>query len=333
MTHYNALSIALTLLLAACGGGGGGDEPLPPTAPASIERNVAPLTTDGAITSEFQPHIAINPSPAAALRGRLFVMLPGTGATPNTYREVVRTGAPQGWHAIGLSYPNDDAVGSQCAASADPDCAGNIRRETVTGSDTSPQVSVDRANSIIGRLVSLLRYLSTNFPDEGWDRFLLGSEPNWALISVGGHSQGAGHAAFLGKLVTLERVVMFSGTADPGPGPDGRALWLSFPNVTPADRFYGFTHTADPLASQAAVLSGWRQLGLATFGAPVSVDNNVPPYADSRQLLTSAPPNPMPLGPSAAPAHGAPVADAVTPRDASGAPLLRSVWTFLAFPG
>jgi hypothetical protein len=71
---------------------------------------------------------------------------------------------------------------------------------------------------------------------------------------------------------------------------------------------------------------------LAAFGAPVSVDTVATPYANSRQLMTSAAPNPNPPGPTASPTHGAPVVDAVTPLTPTGTPLFAPVWIYLAFP-
>lgn len=295
-------------------------------------REIMPQQTGSAITGSASPHIAINPDPAVAARGRLFVMLPGTAAVPRTYQLIVQTGAPLGYHAIGLTYPNDEAVESLCGASADPDCAGDLRREIVTGENSSALANVDAANSIIGRLVALLRFLNTNFPNEGWGQFLVGDQPNWSLISVAGHSQGAGHAGFLAKLVSLERVAMFSGPGDTGVQPGSSALWLSLPNVTPASRQYGFTHVSDPLITLSTATNNWRTIGLDAFGSVQTVDGMLPPFANSRQLQTAAPPNPNPTGISLSPFHGAPVVDAVTPRDAAGQPLFRPVWIYMAFP-
>jgi len=65
-----------------------GTAPIPPSATpaASVERQVTPSTTDAAISTADDPHVAINPSPSAAAAGRLFLFLPGTGALPSQYR-------------------------------------------------------------------------------------------------------------------------------------------------------------------------------------------------------------------------------------------------------
>jgi hypothetical protein len=302
--------------------------PPPPPAPppTSVERQINPQLTNAAINSDLAPHVVINPDPAVAASGRLFVMLPGTSGVPTVYEDVVRRGAQRGYHAIGLTYPNDDAVSVLCPGTGPADCAGAVRREVITGADASPLVAVDPANSIDGRLLALLTYLSANFPAEGWGRYLVNGAVDWSLITVAGHSQGAGHAGFIAKLRDVNRVVMFSGPGDPG------ASWVDLPNITAPARMFGFTHTADDLATLALVARSWDGLELDLFGASVSVDGASQPFGGSHQLLTSAAPNPNPTGPSASPTHGAPVVDAVTPRDAMGRPVFEPVWGFIAFP-
>lgn len=306
--------------------------PTPAPSPASVEREIAPDLTNPAISTALSPHVVINPSPAVAARGRLFVMLPGTGAVARTYRLILRTGAPRGYHVVGLTYPNDDAVEGLCGASADPNCAGDLRREIITGADTSPLAAVNRANSIIGRLESLLGYLSTTFPSEGWGQYLVNGRVNWALVTVAGHSQGGGHAAFLAKLESLDRTVMFSAPGDTGVAANTSAAWLSMPNVTPVARQYGFTHVNDTLIALSTVTRNWSTIGINSLGPVTSVDGASSPFGNSRQLTTAAAPNPNPTGISASPTHGAPVVDAVTPLTPQNTPLYAPVWIYLAFP-
>lgn len=339
-----ALALAGTTLSACSGGGGGGGSSPPPTQPpapppppppppaVSVERELSPTTANPAVTTNTSAHFVVTPNPAVVAQNRLFVMLPGSGAIPRFYREVVRTGASRGYHAVGLTYPNDTAVFDLCVPSPDPDCAGNTRREILTGEDLSPVVSVNRDGSIIGRLEDLIRYLDRTFPTEGWGQLLISGQLDWSRITVAGHSQGSGHAAYLGKLFSLERIVMFSGPSDVGLTPTTPAPWLSLPNVTPAGRQFGFTHTGDELVPLALVSQNWTLLGLSEFGPNTSVDGAAVPYGLSRRLVTSAPPNPNPPAPVPQPRHSSPVVDAVTPLDAQGAPLYRPVWIYLAFP-
>lgn len=345
-THRFPLLMAAALLT-ACGGGGGSaaappvsmppaatptPAPAPPPANAGIvERDILPATANPALTTFLSANFTVRPD-GAAMRGRLFVMLPGTTAIPRFYREIVRTGAQRGYHGIGLSYPNAVTVASFCMGSTDPDCIGKARAEIITGTDSSPVVDINLANSISGRLADQLRYLHQTYPGEGWNQFLRGSDPDWSRISLAGHSQGAGHAGYAAKLFNLNRVAMFSGPGDTGMGMTMAAAWLSLPNVTPPDRQFGFTHINDELVPSAFLISNWALQGLASFGAAASVDGAAPPYGGSRRLTTLVPPNPTPPAPVPDPAHSAPVVDAVTPLDATGAPVYRSVWIHMAFP-
>ena len=335
--------------LCSCGGGGGSvappvavvtpaptatPAPVPTPTPnlASVERDVLPALTDPAITLALSAHFTIKPGAAVTPTGKLFVMLPGTGAIPRFYREIVRTGATRGYHGVGLTYPNDVSVGDRCAPSTDPDCAGKVRREVVTGEDSSPLIAISRAESIAGRLTLLLGTLDRTYPGEGWGQFLVGGQPDWAKIVVAGHSQGGGHAGFMAKLFALERSVMFSAPGDTGLAPGSNATWYSLPNVTSLTRQFGFTHTGDELIPFGFVLLNWRAIGIDQFGGAVTVDGATAPYGGSHQLSTSLPPNPAAVGLVFAPQHASPVVDAATPLSATGEPLYRPVWIHLAFP-
>jgi hypothetical protein len=330
---------ALAFVVSACGDGSGGTSggsttptspPPPPPPPSSAERDIAPALTNAAITTNLSAHTVINPDPTVTAKGRLFVMLPGTATTARPYRYILRAGAPRGYHTIGLTYPNDVTIEGLCAVSTVPDCTGLARNEVITGANTSPVVTVDPANSITGRLASLLTYLSTTYPSEGWGQYLTGGQPNWSLITVAGHSQGAGHAGYFAKLYSLDRAVMFSGPADMGIVAGSAPPWLSLPNITPASKQYGFTHTADTLVTLALATRNWDLAGLAAFGATTSVDGGAAPFGNSHKLTTSLAPNPA--GATPLPEHGAPVLDAATPLTAAGTPAFAPVWNYLAFP-
>lgn len=303
--------------------------PPTPAAPAMVEREVAPAATDPAIRTALEPHIAINPSPAVAARGRLFVFLPGTGATPAVYRLIVRTAASRGVHAIGLNYPNDRAVGTLCNDSPEPDCHGQVRGEVFTGEDLSPLVSVAPAESIASRLARLLATLHAQFPAEGWDQYLAGGEPDWSRILIAGHSQGGGHAAYIAKRKSVDRAIYFSSPGDWRSGTALPARWVLEAGITPAARQFGFTHLQDPLVTYATAAAIWQALGLGAFGSQATVDGAAAPYGGSHQLVTDAAPNPTAT--TVSPFHGAPVVDAATPRTSSGTPLFEPVWIHLCF--
>jgi hypothetical protein len=338
--------VALLLAAAAmtsCGGGSSGGTtsavtptptatPTPAARPASVERLIAPNTTDAALSVRDGDHVAINPDPAVAPKGRLFVMLPGTGGVPRNLRDVTRAAGPRGYHAVGIAYPNDTAVGDLCAGNADLNCTGNVRREIITGADLSPLVSIDVANSIAGRLTRLLSYLARTYPTEGWQAFIPNGNVDWSLVTMAGHSQGSGHAAYMGKLYSLDRIVMFSGPSDIGQVAGTTAQWLSLPNVTPASRQYGFTHTGDELVPLALVQNNWTLLGLGAFGASVSVDGATAPYGNSHQLITSAAPNPNPAITVTYPRHLSTAIDTWIPVTTGGTLVYTPTWIYLAFP-
>jgi hypothetical protein len=293
-----------------------------------------PSTVNAALPAGDAANFVINPDPAATNRGRLFVMLPGTGAIPRNYRTVVRTGAARGYHGIGLTYVNATAVGELCSSnSSDLDCAGKVRREVITGEDLSTLIAVDVDNSIAARLAALLANLDRTYPTEGWGQFLRSGAVDWSLVTVAGHSQGAGHAAYMAKLYSLDRSVMFSGPADVPAAGQTASRWFSLPNITPVSRQYGFTHIEDELVPYARVRSNWVATGLdASAGAPFAVDGASAPYGNSHQLTTAAPASPLGVALNPFPKHSSPVADGVTPSDAQGQPIYAPVWIYLAFP-
>ncbi|MFN8850822.1 MAG: BPSS1187 family protein [Inhella sp.] len=325
--------------LTACGGGGGGTPatapaPTPVPAPAptpSVEREVLPSLTDAGIRTALEPHRVRAPSPGTTAKGRLLVFLPGTGATPALYRAILRVGADRGYHAIGLNYPNADAVGVLCLNSLDADCHGKVRNEVINGVDSSPLVTVTPTESLLNRLTQLLRWLNTQAPGEGWGGFLLpGGALDWSRITVAGHSQGGGHAAWLAQQFLVQRAVYFASPADWDSRNDRPAAWvLRGAMATPSARQWGIIHEDDPLVPVNTATRLWSALGLP--GAPTRVDGLPAPWGGSQQLLTRLPPAPV-VGNASPAYHGAPVADAATPVSADGTLLYAPVWIALAFP-
>ncbi len=271
-------------------------------------RAVQPEVTDPAIRAGDSAHLVAEPSGTAV--GKLFVFFPGTGAQPEEQKYILQFAAAAGYHAVGLSYRNELAVVDLCKDPSQPDCQENVRLEVITGEDRSALVQVDRPNSIENRLSKLLAYL-------GWGEFLSGTSPRWESIAFSGHSQGGGHAAMLGKLHTVHRVVMFASTEP--------AVWTRTGHATPSDRYYGFANTTDPL--YRFVTQCWSNLQLP--GELTSVDSLSVPFGGSHRLETSVPARP---GSSRSNAHNEPVVDAATPLDAEGVPLLADIWRYLIGP-
>lgn len=316
----------LSSVLVACGGGSGDTGPTAPQAPPSVVRQVVPSSTDSGIDTADDPHVAVNPVPTVTARGKLLVMLPGTGGVPTMQQLLLRTAAARGYHAIGLTYPNPTAVGVLCADDTDAECFWDVRREVITGINTSARIAITPANAIVNRLAKLLQSLHAQHPTEGWGQYLVSGNVDWSRVTLAGHSQGGGHVGALAKLVSLDRAVYFSSPADWRQVANVPATWLSRPNVTEASRQYALIHEQDQLVPPAQARANWIALGLGAFGSVTSVDGASAPYGDAHRLTT----NVAPL--LAGSYHGATVVDAATPRTTAGAPVLEPVWIYLALP-
>jgi hypothetical protein len=263
----------LSLLLALATGGlatsVGGDSGAP------LVRLIAASATDPAIDDvNGVHHVAIGPDEDRL--GRLFIFLPGTGASPQMYTHLIERGATLGYHAIGLSYTNQLAVNVICAGMDASGCHESVRREILLGTDESPLVQVDATNGVFHRLQRLLEHLEGIAPDEGWGTYRDSGAVRWDRVVVSGHSQGAGHAAFIGRLHRVARAVLFSGTEP--------ASWTEAADfATPGDAFHGFAHHLEPIYDP--IQRSWDNLGIP--GAPTSVDGELPPFGGSQQLHTS----------------------------------------------
>jgi len=258
--------------------------------------------------------------PAARHANRLFVFLAGSGGLPEHYQRIATRAAELGFHAVSLAYPNWPAVAELLAGETDPLVAGRIRRERLYGVDEYPGIDVDYANSVQNRLTALLAHQHAAHPDEGWDQFLNdAATPAWSQIVFGGHSQGAGHAAYLTRDHELAGALMFGGPGDFVGGQ--QAAWLFRPGVTPTDRMLAFTHFDDP--SFGPFILNQRTLGLNQFGPAANVDETEPPYDDSHMLYSrlAPPPGQNP--------HGAVVVDAALRLAENGRPVYEPVWDYM----
>ena len=284
------------------------------------ERSFAPSVNSSAMLDNFGSHVADVPTGGKV--NRLFVHLSGSYGRPTNSLLILRQAATEGLHAIGLAYPNVPTVDSLCSDSSDAACHEKVRLEIIDGTDRTPLVSVDRANSIENRLVLALNHLQAQFPAEGWGQYLVNGAPKWDSVMISGHSQGGGHAAMMARDRLMARVCMFASPKDYSSFFKASAVWQSAAHVTPTVRYYGFNHVQD---SQALMLLNWRALGLFSLGAPVSVDSSAPPYAESHQLTTSAAPA------SAGEFHGSVVVDRHTPLRPDGQAVFKPVWSQMCF--
>jgi len=224
--------------------------------------------------------------PGGTPRGTLLVVLPGTGGVPSGIptdpeRNFYNAGATSGLHVLALAYRNDKPVGGLCQGQ--PDCFAPTRESLILGKKVSgahPSLDDIRTDEgIVARVEAALRALGAARLGKGWDAYLgagggtSAERVTWPNVIVAGASQGGGHAAYLGKLVTVRRVIQFSATCDAteaGPAPWTRAAtgWAT----SPASSYWGYA-TATKFDGQGAPIGGdttcpvhvavWNSMGMA----------------------------------------------------------------------
>lgn len=222
---------------------------------------IDPQQTDPAIESVHGPHLALYDSQAASIH-RLFVFLPGTRARAEGSLAIDSAFAGWGYHAIALDYENN-VITVACAHSQDSACFDHYREAIVTGAPESEKISVSPANSILNRLEKLLLYLVKTDPTGGWDEFVEAGKPAWSRIVVAGHSQGSGHAAYIGKSFPVDKVLIFSGPQDYLDDLGEPAPWEAEPSATPLSRYFAFLNENDPYNVHHQIANCAVLMGLA----------------------------------------------------------------------
>jgi len=171
----------------------------------------------------------------------LVVFLPGTGGTPRGYSSLLQAAANAGNYVIGLSHYSQPVAVAQfnawCTASASPDnrkamakwpgmCNRELHELMLFGvAPTDLQGAgqglwnVDTSHSVASLLLHTLKlypwgvkYLTSD-----------GEGVNWKQnVIISGHSQGAGHAAYLSYKLQVP-AVLFSGPQDSA----GASSWVA----------------------------------------------------------------------------------------------------------
>jgi hypothetical protein len=208
---------------------------------------VDPGQTDPAIETVHSPHLAVY-DPQAASRPRLFLFIPGTGAKATNSLAMDKVFAKWGYHAISIDYENN-VIATTFVHDLDDTAFGRYRSAIITGGQASDKLKVNADNSILNRVQKLLSYLVKHDPQGEWDQFLENGMPAWDRIIVAGHSQGSGHAGYIGKMFKVDRVLMFSGPQDYMDDLHKPAAWENDKSATPPDRFFAFLSKNDPFNS------------------------------------------------------------------------------------
>jgi hypothetical protein len=227
---------------------------------------IDPHQVDPSVEQVHGPHVAVY-DPQAVSSHRLLVFLVGTGEKAESSLAMDNAFAKWGYHAISLDYENS-VLAVSCAHSPDSACFDHYRDAIVRGTPGSDKVHVDFANSILNRLQTLLRYLGKQDPGGGWGDFIENGQPAWSRIVVAGHSQGAGHAGYIGKLFAVDRVLMFSGPQDYLDDLEKPAPWQQLPSATSSSRFFAFLNRNDPFNVHHQIANCSVLMGLSNPQAP-----------------------------------------------------------------
>jgi len=204
---------------------------------------VGKLTCENRQSAWSADNIVLTPATDSSPSGKLVVFLPGTGGAPAEYSGLLDACAEAGNHVIGLTYLSEPVAVSQfnawCQAQGDPlACNKELHERMLFGREVdetgsavvSPSLSgaagnlwdVKPENSVVALLLQLLQ-------QQSWGTSFLSSDQlNWTNIVISGHSQGAGHAAYLGYKLDMP-VVLFSGPQDCYECSDG---WINQMNAS-----------------------------------------------------------------------------------------------------
>lgn len=225
-----------------------------------------------------------------------------------------------GLHAIQIHYANK-WFGTLCQPTPkDGQARGNVRLEAATGDDVSDEIHLQKPDGMMERARQFLLWLDEEHPQGRWDQFLTKdqSEVRWDKVIISGSSHGSTTAARFAKHQEVARVVMLCGPRDQDQD------WQANDSVTPANRFFGFSHVLDGGWTGDHYCRSWELLGLHEFGPIVNVEDDEPPYQNSRRLVSAAD-----VKNDAKKAHSAVTPGSASPKSEDGKYLYEPVWEYL----
>ncbi|WNG16519.1 BPSS1187 family protein [Cystobacter fuscus] len=300
------LSLCALLSLAACGPLE--DEgPFPGDALARQEQEaisscVAPtaaqcwkmLPTDtnfgGRTTAWNAAHYALRPN--SPTKSSLVVMLHGVGSSAGNFyhstgyatatTSFFASAVNKGYRVLGLSHRNSPNIREVCGTNVD--CHLPTRRTFITGVVQPGSAVTDMGyyDGIEARLIRLLVTLRDGQdPSGGWGAYLTPSNCTgtrntaipcdivWNKLIVAGHSQGAGHAAVIGKDHLVDTVVMLAGPTDRTPEQTVPSYTLASSGLaTPAGggNYRGLVHVKDTFVTASTIHWDASRLNAGAYG-------------------------------------------------------------------
>lgn len=280
------IKLLLIVLLISCGKE---DEiPTDNSTGENVSLLVQPSQTDANYSTSDKSHFVVRNTKNHL--NKLMLFIGGSFSSPDNYTFISEHAASIGFDLISISYPNNIPAAS-LASSDDQFAFDNYRDEICFGNQVSNAVSVDDLNSINTRTLKLIQYLYNTFPEQNWNKYLTASNNlDWGKIVIAGHSQGAGHACYIGKKRLADRIVMFSGPNDYSTYFDRPANWLSEDGITELSKQYALLHINDQIISYGFQVLNLKELGILTSSEePLLVDDLSPPYNDKNVLALNIP--------------------------------------------
>ena len=249
---------------------------------------VQPNQTDTGYLAGQDSHLVVRNT--VTNLNKLFVFIGGTGSTTQQYQSISNFAANLGYDVINLSYTNTVAAAS-LANSSDSFVFNKYRQEVCYGTPLSNDVDVDTLNSIYTRIVKLINFLNSTYPTQNWNQYLINPTTiDWTKISIGGHSQGGGHACYFGKFNNVDRVIMFSGPNDYSNFYSNAANWMHESGITPPERQFAYESSLDEVIDFNNQIVCLKALGLSPLYDTVNVDNLMTPFNNSHILYTTQSP-------------------------------------------
>ena len=283
---------------------------------------VSPESTDPSISSSGNSHYAYRDTRVES-NHRLLVFLGGTRSAPSQYHKFCRTAADLGYHVINIDYPNS-IPGTICREETS-DCYVRYHSEMWFGENMSDRIDIDENNSLINRIVSLLKHLDVADPTLGWSEFLQDGDLDWTKLFISGHSQGGGHAIFIGYEMKVARIISFAAPNDFNINTHHAATWLSNTPATSLTNFYIMEHSSDEIVSPEEQYQILKDMDLLTLGDTVYVSGES--EFTTHALITNLSPNPA--AETGRLKHNSMIVDAVIPAGEHEAAVIINAWKYL----
>lgn len=211
-------------------------------------------------------HWFCEPGEGTAWNDRVLLYLVGTYGDPAGEHGMAARACELGFVAVAPMYENRDMARAVCGD--DGPCYEAFHVEITDGGGGAPDpVDVDADDSIRSRVATLLEHLATA-RGEPWttvrDRL---AADDWSSVVLAGHSQGAGHAAYLAREESAERMILLAGPSDrvaSGMPSHAPAPWIAALATTPLRTTLrlAYMHDDDDFEIVPQVVDNWDLLGL-----------------------------------------------------------------------